>query len=41
MIVGAASLRVLPKPLIFFQVIDRWRVRITVVKIADLLGHIR
>jgi hypothetical protein len=41
MIVRAASLWVLPKPLIFFQVIDRWRVGVTVVKVPDFLGYIR
>jgi len=36
MIVSAASLPVLPEPLIFFQIVD-WRgIRITVVEAADL-----
>src|SRR5208282_5936021 len=41
MIVRAASLLVLPDPLIFFQVIDRWRIRISVVEVPDLVGYIK
>jgi hypothetical protein len=41
MIVCAASLAVLPEPLIFFESLDRWRVRITFVEIPDLFCYIR
>jgi hypothetical protein len=41
MIVGAAPLSVLPEPPVFFEAIDRSRIRITVVEIADLRGHPR
>src|SRR5271168_2988999 len=37
MIVRAPSFAVLPEPLILFQVIDWWRIRITIVEVADFL----
>src|SRR5206468_2436915 len=40
MIVRAASLRILPLPLIFFQAIDRWRIRVTVVELTNFFGYI-
>ena len=39
MIVRAASLPVLPEPAIFVEVIDRPRIRITVVEVPDFLRH--
>src|SRR5579872_3875330 len=40
-IVGAASLPILPEPLISLQIIDWWRVRITVVEIPHFTCYIR
>src|SRR5271165_155025 len=39
MIIGAASLRVLPELAIFFQAIDRPRIGIMVVEVADLVCY--
>jgi hypothetical protein len=36
MVIREASLRVLPEPSIFFQIIDRRRIWITIVEVADL-----
>jgi len=41
MIVRAASLPVLPEPSIFLEAIDRLRIRITVVKVSDLIRYTR
>jgi uncharacterized membrane protein len=41
MIIRATSLRVLPEPPIFFQIIDRWRIGIAVVEVADFVGYVK
>jgi hypothetical protein len=38
--VCTTSLAILPSPLILFQTIDRWRIRITLVEVPHLLGDI-
>ena len=41
MVICAASLRVLPEPLVFFQTIDRAGIRVVIVKVSDFLRNIR
>ena len=41
MVLCAASLLVLPEPLVFFQTIDRRGIRIVIVKVPDLLRDTR
>src|ERR1700751_5931583 len=38
--VRTTSLAILPLPLILFQTIDRWRIRITVVEVPHHIGEI-
>ncbi|MGB6193492.1 MAG: hypothetical protein WBF42_13580, partial [Terracidiphilus sp.] len=39
MVVGATPPGLLPLLAVFFEAIDRWRVRVTVVKVSDNLCH--
>jgi hypothetical protein len=41
MIILAAPLQILPKPPIFLKAVNRPRVRITFVKVPDLISHAR
>jgi hypothetical protein len=38
--VCATSLAILPSPLILFQTIDRWRIRITVVEVPHHIDEV-
>ena len=40
-IISAASLPVLPELTIFFETIDRWRIRIAIVELPDFLGNFK